>query len=313
MNARHGPDEHEVARGIRAGFIAYAIWGLLTIYWKELHDFEPFELIGWRIATSGVIMIGVLTVRGRWPAMRTAFGDRRLMGRITVAALLLTTNWTAYVYAVVHDRVIETALGYFMAPLGTMALGIVVLKERPTQAQKIAMGLAAVAVVILTISYGRPPYAALTIAVTWSLYGLLKRQVPLSAIEGLAAETFVLFIPALVAVGVMAGRAGSIPSTADATELTLVSLAGVATVVPLVMFAFAATRVPFTILGPLNYLVPTINFLLGWILYDEELPVSRVVGFAFVWVALAVLTADRLRTTVVDRRDLARLRAATPD
>src|SRR3990170_836762 len=252
MNARHGPDEHEVARGIRAGFIAYAIWGLLTIYWKQLHDFEPFELIGWRIATSGVIMIGVLTVRGRWPAMRTAFGDRRLMGRITVAALLLTTNWTAYVYAVVNDRVIETALGYFMAPLGTMALGIVVLKERPTQAQKIAMGLAAVAVVILTISYGRPPYA----------------------------------------------------------ELTLVSLAGVATVVPLVMFAFAATRVPFTILGPLNYLVPTINFLLGWILYDEELPVSRFVGFAFVWVALAVLTADRLRTTVVDRRDLARLRAA---
>ena len=313
MNARHGHDEHEVARGIRAGFIAYAIWGLLTIYWKQLHDFEPFELIGWRIATSGVIMIGVLTVRGRWPAMRTAFGDRRLMGRITVAALLLTTNWTAYVYAVVHDRVIETALGYFMAPLGTMALGIVVLKERPTQAQKIAMGLAAVAVVILTISYGRPPYAALTIAVTWSLYGLLKRQVPLSAIESLAAETFVLFIPALVAVGVMAGRAGSIPSTADATELTLVSLAGVATVVPLVMFAFAATRVPFTILGPLNYLVPTINFLLGWILYDEKLPVSRVVGFTFVWVALAVLTADRLRTTVVDRRDLARLRAATPD
>jgi chloramphenicol-sensitive protein RarD len=116
----------------------------------------------------------------------------------------------------------------------------------------------------------------------------------------------------------MAGRAGSIPTTADATEVTLVSLAGFATVVPLTMFAFAATRVPFTILGPLNYLVPTINFLLGWILYDEELPVSRVVGFAFVWVALAVLTADRLRTTVVDRRDPqrgkgARLRAATPD
>ena len=213
----------------------------------------------------------------------------------------------------VHDRIIETALGYFMAPLGTMTLGILVLKERPTQAQKSAMGLAAVAVVILTISYGRPPYAALTIAVTWSLYGLLKRQVPLAAVESLAAETFVLFIPALVAVGVMAGRSGSIPRTADASELTLVSLAGVATVVPLVMFAFAATRVPFTILGPLNYLVPTINFLLGWILYDEALPVSRVVGFAVVWVALLVVTVDRLRSTVVDRRDVARLRAATPD
>ena len=137
---------------------------------------------------------------------------------------------------------------------------------------------------ILTISYGRPPYTALAIAVSWTIYGLLKRQVPLSAIEGLAAETFVLLIPALVVVGVMAGRSGSIPRTADATELTLVSLAGLATVVPLVMFAFAAARVPFTILGPLNYLVPTINFLLGWILYHEELPGSRVVGFAFVWV-----------------------------
>jgi chloramphenicol-sensitive protein RarD len=313
MDAGRGHDDHQVARGIRAGIIAYTVWGLLTIYWRRLRDFEPFELIGWRIATSGVIMIGVLTVRRRWPAMRAAFADWRLVGRITLAALLLTGNWTAYVYAVVHDRIIETALGYFIAPLGTMTLGILVLKERPTQAQKFAMGLAAVAVVILTISYGRPPYAALTIAVTWSLYGLLKRQVPLAAVESLAAETFVLFIPALVTIAVMAGRSGSIPRTAAATELTLVSLAGLATVVPLVMFAFAATRVPFTILGPLTYLVPTINFLLGWILYDEALPVSRVVGFAVIWVALAVVTVDRLRSTVVDRRDVARLRAATPD
>lgn len=313
MDARRGHDDHEVARGVRAGIVAYLVWGLLTIYWKQLHDFAPFELIGWRIATSGVVMIGVLTVRRRWPVMRMAFADRRLMGRITAAALLLTANWTAYVYAVLDDRVIETALGYFMAPLGTMALGIVVFKEHPTQAQKIAMVLASVAVVISTVSYGRPPYAALTIALSWSFYGLLKRQIPLGAIEGLAAETFVLLIPALVVVGIMAGRSGSIPRTADATELTLVSLAGLATVVPLVLFAFAATRVPFTILGPLNYLVPTINFLLGWILYDEELPGWRVVGFAFVWVALVVITVDRLRSTVVERRDVARPQVATPD
>jgi chloramphenicol-sensitive protein RarD len=313
MDAVRGHDDHELARGIRAGFVAYTVWGLLTIYWKELHDFEPFELIGWRIATAGVVMVGVVTARRGWPAMRAAFGNRGLLLRITAAALLLTANWNAYVYAIVHDRVIETALGYFMAPLGTMALGIVVLKERPTQAQKAAMGLAAVAVVILTFSYGRPPYIALTLAVSWSLYGLLKRQVPLTAIESLAAETFVLFIPALVVVGVMAGRAGSIPLDADATELSLAALSGVATVVPLVMFAFAASRVPFTVLGPLNYLVPTIGFLLGWILYHEALPISRVVGFTVVWVALAVMTVDRLRNSVVERRDVARLRAATPD
>ena len=306
-------DDHEVARGIRAGLVAYTVWGLLTIYWKQLSDFEPFELIGWRIATSGLVMAGVLTVGRRWSAMRTAFGNRRLLARITAAALLLTVNWTAYVYAVVHDRIIETALGYFMAPLGTMMVGIVVLGERPTVAQKWAVALAAVSVVELTVSYGRPPYTALVIAVTWTLYGLLKRQVPLSAVEGLAAETFVLLVPALVAIGVMAGRSASIPRTADAGQLALVSLAGVATVVPLTLFAFAASRVPFTILGPLNDLVPTINFLLGWIIYDEDLPYSRLVGFAFVWVALAMITVDRLRTTVVERRDVARMRAATPD
>lgn len=313
MRARSPHDDHEVARGIRAGIVAYGVWGLLTIYWKQLTAFEPFELIGWRIASSGIIMVGVLTVRRRWPAMRAAFADPRLIGRITLAAVLLTTNWTAYVYAVVNDRVIETALGYFMAPLGTMALGILVLKERPSAAQKAAAALAVVAVVVLTMSYGRLPWVALTIAVTWSLYGLLKRQVPLTAIDSLAAETLVLVVPALIAIGIMSGRSGSIPDTADAADLTLVSLAGVATVVPLVLFAFAAARVPFTILGPLNYLVPTINFLLGWIIYDEDLPWSRVVGFAFVWAALVIVTVDRLRTTVGERRDLARLRAATPD
>ncbi len=191
-----------------------------------------------------------------------------------LAAALLTANWTAYVYAVVHERVIETALGYFMAPLGTMVLGIIVLKERPSAAQKVAIVLAAVAVVELTLSYGRPPIAALVMAVSWSVYGLLKRRVPLAAVDRFAAESFVLVIPALIVVAVTAGVSDSIPRTATAAELALVSLSGVATAVPLILFAFAAARVPFTLLGPLQYLVPTINFLLGWALYDEELPVD---------------------------------------
>jgi chloramphenicol-sensitive protein RarD len=233
--------------------------------------------------------------------------------RIAAASALLTANWSAYVYAVVDDRVIETALGYFMAPLGTMALGIVVLKEHPSPAQKAAMVLAAVAVVVLTISYGQPPIIAIVIAVTWSLYGLLKRQVPLSAVDSLAAETFVLLVPALVVTIAMAGRFDSVPSSADAGQLVLVTLAGVATVVPLGLFAFAAPRVPFTILGPLNYLVPTINFLLGWGLYHEDMPWSRLLGFGVVWVALVVVTFDRVRSSVAERRDVSRWRVATPD
>jgi len=307
-----GPSS-DVTRGIRAGVIAYTFWGLLTIYWKELGDFNAFELIGWRVISASVVMIVVISVRGRWATIRAAFADRRLSMRIAAAATLLTGNWTAYVYAVVHDRVIETALGYFIAPLGTMALGIIVLKERPTVGQKVAMALAAVAVVVLTVSYGRPPYMAFVIAVSWSFYGLLKRQVPLPAVESLAAETFVLLVPAIVVAAVMARRSGSIPRTADLGEFTLVSLAGFATVVPLTLFAFAAPRVPFTILGPLTYLVPTINFLLGWVFYDEDMPWSRLLGFAIVWAALVVVTIDRLRSTVRARRDLAVLRPATPD
>ena len=196
----------DVGRGIRAGIVAYVLWGLLTIYWKQLSDFNAVELIAWRTISAALVMAIVVSLRTRWPVIRDAFADRALTARIAVAALLLTANWTSYVYAVVHDRVIETALGYFMAPLGTMLLGIVVLKERPSGAQKAALVLAAVAVVESSVSYGRPPVAALVIAVTWSLYGLLKRRVPLPAIESFAAESFVLVLPAIVVAVVAAGR-----------------------------------------------------------------------------------------------------------
>ena len=265
------------------------------------------------MTTAAVMMVIVVSARRRWSAIRAVLADRGLMIRITAAGVLLAGNWTAYVYAVVDDRVLETALGYFMAPLGTMALGILVLKERPSAAQKAAMALAFLAVGVLTATYGRPPVIALVIAVTWSVYALLKRQVPLGAVESLAAETFVLLIPAVALAAVLAPRADSIPRSGDGRELALVSLAGVATIVPLVMFAFAASRVPFTILGPLNYLIPTINFLLGWILYDEDLPWWRLLGFGFVWVALALVTTDRLRTTLAERRASVLVQPATPD
>jgi chloramphenicol-sensitive protein RarD len=303
-----------VSRGIRAGFVAYTVWGLLTIYWKLLHEFDAVELIAWRVIGSAVVMVAVVTARRRWSTIRAAFADRQLTLRILAAALLLTCNWGAYVYAIVRDRIIETALGYFIAPLGTMALGIVVLKERATQGQKLAMLLATVSIAVMTVSYGRPPYIALIIAASWTLYGLLKRQIPLHAVEGLAAETFVLLLPAAAVAAALAGRFDSVPRSAEPGQLVLVTLAGVATVVPLALFAFAAPRVPFTILGPLNYLVPTIGFLLGWLLYHEDLPWSRVVGFTFVWAALVVVTTDRVRHSVAERRQMnAQLQAATPD
>lgn len=306
------PTPDHVSTGIRAGIAAYVVWGLLTVYWKELGRFDAFELIGWRIACATVVMAVVVTVRRRWGALRAAAADRRIVVRLGLAAVLLTANWTAYVYAVVHDHVLETALGYFMAPLGTMALGIWVFGERPTRLQRVAVTCAAVAVVVLTISYGRPPYLALVIAGSWSLYGLFKRQVPLSGVESLAGETFLLAIPAVVLVAAMAGGDDSIATTASGGEWALVALTGVVTAVPLLLFAVAAQRVPFTILGPLQYLVPTINFLLGWLAYDEAMPADRVVGFAFVWVALVLVTIDRLRAAPAGDPVDAAVAAAVP-
>jgi len=287
------PDE--TSRGLRAGLVAYLLWGALTIFWKRLHRFDPFELIGWRVIASAVTMAAVLTMRHRWGAFAAAARTRGTAGWLALSSLLIATNWVSYMYAVVHDRVIEAALGYFIAPLGTMAIGMAAFGERPTRAQKVAIVLTVAAVVELTASYGAVPWAALLIAASWSVYGLCKRRLRFDGVEGFAAESFVLLIPAAVVVIALSGDATSVVHSASAPQLVLVSMSGVATAVPLVLFAVAAVRVPFTILGPLQFLVPIINFALGWAVYGETLPWERLVGFAVVWLALIVVTVERLR------------------
>ncbi|MDQ3738799.1 MAG: EamA family transporter RarD [Actinomycetota bacterium] len=288
------PPETPAMRGIRAAVTAYIVWGLLTVYWKQLTDFEPFELIGWRVTSAAVVMLGVVAWRGRLGTLRDAFVDPSTRWRLALAGLLLTVNWTTYVWAVVNDRVLETALGYFMAPLGTMLLGITVLKERPTVVQRLAIACAVVAVVILIASYGRPPWVALAIAVSWSTYGLVKRNLELSSIEGFAGETLVMLVPALVVVAVTWSGDASVVNSADVGDWALIAGTGIVTAVPLLLFGVAARLVPFTILGALQYIVPTINFLLGWLAYDESLPAVRLLGFAFVWIALGAITVEQI-------------------
>jgi chloramphenicol-sensitive protein RarD len=282
-------------RGIVAGVTAYLIWGALTLYWRHLEEFNAVELIGWRVICSAAIMAIVLSVSHRWQHLRPILHDRRLLGSVVLCALFLTINWTTYVWAVVHDHVIETALGYFLAPLGTMAVGVIVLHEKVSRAQQFVFVLALIAVGILTFSYGRVPWLALIIATTWVAYGYLKKHVPLTPIESMAAESFIVLGPAIVAVTVLAGGANSIPSTATTGQFLLVLCSGLATIVPLTLFAYAAQRMPLTVIGPLNYIVPTINFCLGWLVFHESLPPSRVVGFALVWVGLIIATVDTAR------------------
>jgi chloramphenicol-sensitive protein RarD len=203
------------------------------------------------------------------------------------------------VWAVINDRVLETALGYFLAPLGTMAIGVFVLGERLTPLRSASVGLAAAAVVVLTISYGRVPWIALLIAGSWSTYGLTKRRVPLAPVESLTAEMLVLVTPAIVLIGADWAGLGwfgddSVVSHAAGIDWWLVFGTGAITALPLTLFAYAAQRVPFTILGPINYLVPLINFVLGWSVYGEPLPAVRAVGFGLVWLALGLVTYETL-------------------
>jgi chloramphenicol-sensitive protein RarD len=285
-----------VQRGVQLGVTAYLLWGFLTIYWKQLAAFDAFELIAWRMACAGVVMAVIVTARRTWPNIVAALRHGPTARRLVMASALLTVNWGSYVWAVTNERVIETALGYFIAPLATMAIGVFVLHEDPTKAQRVAFALAAIAVVILTVSYGRPPWIALLLAASWSLYGLAKRRVPLGAVDSLAGETLVLFVPAVLAVLAFSAGAGSVATTADAVDWVLVLGTGVVTAVPLMLFAAAAQSIPFTLLGPLNLLVPIINFGLGWLLYGEEVPLDRLAGFAVVWVALLVVMWDRVAT-----------------
>ena len=293
-----------VTRGVRVGIAAYVLWGSLTVYWKQLGAYDALELIGWRMVCAAVVMAVIATVRGSWPRLRSAFGDRSTLTRLVVAAALLTANWGSYVWAVVNDRVIETALGYFIAPLATMAIGVLVLREEPTRAQRIAFVLAAIAVVILTVANGRPPWIALLLAGTWSLYGLSKRQISLDAVDSLAGETFVLVAPALAVLLVVSGDDGSVVASADWGDWAFVLGTGAVTAIPLMLFASAARSIPFTLLGPLNLIVPVINFGLGWLLYDEAMPPERLIGFAFVWVALVVVMYDRIRSASATRRKI---------
>ena len=283
--------------GVAYGLGAYITWGLLTIYWKFLKDFNAFELIGWRVVTSSIILLTVIIYTERLRSLVTALRDPKLCLRIALASILLSINWTTYVWAVVHENVIETALGYFISPLATMIIGFAVLREPIRSAHRAVIAFAGIAVVILTYSYGRPPYLALIIAGSWSVYGYLKKQVPLSSLESLSAEVLMLLVPAIGILIWGFNRSESVKNIATTTQWTFVLFTGLMTAIPLLLFGAASRRVRLSLLGPMQYLVPTFNFFLGWLAYNEKLDTTRLVGFAFVWFGLVILITDSVKSS----------------
>lgn len=278
--------------GVLYGFSAYVIWGLLTVYWKVLESFDAFELVGWRISLSAIILVPAMVGTGRFITLVRSLRNRKLLVRVTLASALLSINWFTYVWAVVNGHIVETALGYFIAPIITLVIGVFVLHEHLQRIQRLAVGFALAGVIVLTVGYGRVPFIALTLAGTWSIYGLLKKQATLAPLESLTAEVLVLCVPAALIVVTSWRNVDSIPSTSNLFQWVFVLFLGVATAVPLLLFAAASHRTPLTILGPMQYLVPTINFLLGWLLYNEDVSATKLVGFGLIWVCLALVVSD---------------------
>ena len=279
-------------RGTLYGAGAYVLWGLFPLYWPLLAPSSALEVLAHRVLWSVVAVAVLLLVTRRFEQVRAAVRDRRRFAQIALAAVVIAVNWGTYIYGVTNDRVVETSLGYFVNPIVTVLLGVIVLGERLRPAQWTALGAAVVAVVVLTVENGSPPWIALVLAFSFGTYGLLKKTAGVGAVEGLAVETGVLLPVAAVYVLVIGGGTFA---TQGAGHATLLALSGVVTAIPLLMFGAAASRIPLSTLGVLQYLAPTMQFLLGITLFDEPLPAAKLLGFLLVWFGVALFTVDLVR------------------
>ncbi len=279
------------------GVACYLLWGLFPLYWPLLEPAGSIEILAHRIVWSLLVVATVLAVTRSWAWIRPLLADRATLARMALAAVLIAVNWATYIWGVNNEHVVETSLGYFINPVVTVLIGVLVLHERLRPVQWVAIGLGTVAVVVLAVDYGRPPWIALTLAFSFGTYGLLKKQVGVTvgAVQSLTVETAVLFVPALTFLVVLDARGDGQLGHSGLGHGLLLASAGIATAVPLLFFASAARRIPLSTLGLLQYLAPVLQFLTGVLLYDEPMPASRLVGFALVWAALAVLTFDGLR------------------
>ncbi len=293
----------EISKGFLYGIGAYGIWGILPLYFIMLAPAGPVEIVANRIVWSLVFCGVLLTVMRSWRPALAAVRNPRILGALTFAAVLIAGNWLIYVYGVTSGQTIEAALGYFFNPLVSVLMGVILLKERLRPLQWVAMGVGFLAVVVLVVVYGSVPWIALGLAFTFGSYGFVKKRVGprVDSISSLSIETAVL---APLAGGFMiwlaASGNGTLLSEGTAHFWWLVS-AGIITAVPLIFFGAAAGRLPLSSLGMLQYMTPTVQFIIALVLLNEDMPLERWLGFSLVWVALIILTVDMLRTTRTNR------------
>jgi chloramphenicol-sensitive protein RarD len=287
--------------GVWYAVCAYVCWGLFPIYWKQLDHVPALQLIGHRILWSFVMLAAIIGTTRQWQAFRRASFNTSVLRVYTVAAALVTVNWFTFVWAVNSGYVVETSLGYFINPLVNVLFGVLFLREWLRPVQWIAIGLAAAGVLYLTILYGSLPWIALVLALSFGSYGLVKKKGLLGSVHGLALETAIL-TPLAIAYLMYVGLRGNGALLHDGLRSDLLLLGtGAVTTIPLLFFASAVRRIPLSLLGVLQYIAPTMQFLLGVLLYREPFTSAQFVGFAMVWAALIVLGVEGF---LVHRRGL---------
>ena len=282
--------------GLAYGFFAYFLWGLFPLYWPLLKPASALEIVAHRAAWTSIFCLLVLAFQKQLRQMFALMFTKRVFSRLLAASALISVNWLVYIWATNHGHVVEAALGYYINPLIIIAFGVLLLKETLRKLQWMAVGLGALGVLVLTFDYGRLPWIALTLAISWGSYGLIKKQLNLGAVEGLAIETLISFLPYagyLIYLGSQAdGQWGTKPGLT-----ILLTAAGAVTAIPLLLFNGAATRLPYSTIGLLQYITPTLQFSIGVWINHESMPAARWFGFLIIWGALVALAIDLMKST----------------
>jgi chloramphenicol-sensitive protein RarD len=297
-----GAAQAEQRLGVGFGIAAYGMWGLFPLYWPLLKPAQAGEILAHRMAWSLLAVLALLVVRrvpagsaGRWAWIRELVRQPRKVGLLALAACVVSVNWFVYIWSVNHGHVIDTSLGYFINPLITVLLGVVLLRERLRRLQWVAVVIGGIAVLVFAVGYGKLPWIALVLACSFGTYGLLKKVAAVQAVESMAIETSLLFIPA-VGYLVWLGTQGTLAfGHHNAGNTALLALAGPVTVIPLICFAAAANRLPLSMVGLLQFLAPVLQFMCGVFVQHEAVPPARLAGFLIVWAALVVLSYDAVR------------------
>ncbi|NDF93759.1 MAG: EamA family transporter RarD [Actinobacteria bacterium] len=283
-------------KGLLFGVSAYIIWGLLPLYWKLVEEAGAYEILAHRGIWSLLICLSLLALRKQLKSAYVMVRSSRTLSLLFLASGLLTINWGVYIWSVTVNRVVEAALGYYITPLINVTFGVLLLREKLRSAQWIAVALAATGVVILTLGYGSLPWIALVLAISWGSYSLIKKSLNLGALETLSLETLFAFLPNLVFLLIIQGN-GSAEFGSTWSISILLFGAGAATVIPLLLFNGSTTRLPLSTVGLLQYITPTIMFFIGIYINNEDISTTKVIGFAFIWIALAVLSRDLYRSS----------------